>query len=114
MFRQFAPNEFRQDAQNGCGQHGDSALELWHCRLGLLNMKSVHSLQSMVSDMNLGKILRPTSLLVCECALRVNNIGRCFPMKGEGNDYTFANYAFGCVWPHEDHIHGQLIHYIDL
>ena len=33
----------------------DNALELWHRRLGLLNLKNGCTLQSMVSDMNLGR-----------------------------------------------------------
>jgi len=33
----------------------DGALELWHCRLGHLNIKGVHARQNMVSSMNLGK-----------------------------------------------------------
>ena len=40
------------------------ALELWHRRLGHLNARSVHLLQSMVSGMTLGK--EQTSLPFCE------------------------------------------------
>jgi hypothetical protein len=34
----------------------DGALELWHRRLGHLNIKGVHVLQNMVSGMNLGNM----------------------------------------------------------
>ena len=44
----------------------DGALKLWHCRLGQLNMKSVHTLQRIMSGMKLAKIIHATSLLVCE------------------------------------------------
>jgi hypothetical protein len=44
----------------------DGALELWHCRLGHLNIKGVHALQIMVSGMNLGNMPCPTSSFVCE------------------------------------------------
>jgi hypothetical protein len=44
----------------------DGALELWHRRLGHLNVKGVHALQNMVSGMNLGNMPCPTSSFVCE------------------------------------------------
>ncbi len=34
----------------------DGALELWHRRLGHLNVKGVHAFQNMVSGMNLGNM----------------------------------------------------------
>jgi hypothetical protein len=42
----------------------DGALELWHRRLGHLNIKGVHALQNMMSGMNLGNIPCPTSSFV--------------------------------------------------
>ncbi len=44
----------------------DGALELWHRRLGHLNVKGVHVFQNMVSGMNLGNMPCPTSSFVCE------------------------------------------------
>ena len=44
----------------------DGVLELQHHRLGHLNVKSVRALQSIVNGINPGKILCPTSLLICE------------------------------------------------
>ena len=41
-------------------------MELWHRQLGHLNVKSICALQSMLRDMNLGKIFYPTSMLFCE------------------------------------------------
>lgn len=47
----------------------DGVLELWHRQLGHLNIKSVHALQSIMSGMKIGKIPRPTFLLVCETCM---------------------------------------------
>ena len=45
---------------------GNDVLELWYCYLGHLNVKNVHTLQNMVSNMNLGIFSCPTSLFLCE------------------------------------------------
>jgi transposase InsO family protein len=60
----------------------EGALELWHRRLGHLNMKSVHALQNMVSGMNLGKLKCPTSSLVCEGCIEGKLHRAAFPSDG--------------------------------
>ena len=49
-----------------CSHVGGGLVELWHCRLGYLNVRSVYALQNMVRNMNLGKTSHPTFTLVCE------------------------------------------------
>lgn len=44
----------------------DMIFEFWHCWLGPLNVNDVHALQSMVSDMNFGKILCLIILSICK------------------------------------------------
>ena len=48
---------------------GDGVLKLWHRRLGYLNLKGVHTLQNIVSGMNLGKFSCPTSSLLCKACI---------------------------------------------
>ena len=62
---------------------GDGALELWHRRLGHLNVKDVHMLQNMVSDMNLGKFNCPTSSLFWEACIEGKQHRVAFPNEGE-------------------------------
>jgi len=60
----------------------DGALELWHCRLGHLNVKGVHALQNMVSGMNLGNMPCPTSSFVCEGCIEGKQ--HCKPFRSDG------------------------------
>lgn len=46
---------------------------------------NMHALQSVVSDMNLGKILCHTYCQYVKNALRDNNIRRCFPKHGNAS-----------------------------
>lgn len=46
---------------------------------------NMHALQSVVSDMNLGKILCHTYRQYVKNALRDNNIRRCFPKHGNAS-----------------------------
>ena len=48
----------------------DNTVKLWHRCLGHLNMKGVYTLQNMVSGMNLGKKICPTSSLFCEACIK--------------------------------------------
>ena len=61
----------------------DDALELWHHNLGHLNLKSVHSLQNMMSGINLGKFSCPTSSLFCEACIEGTQHGVVFPNEGK-------------------------------
>jgi hypothetical protein len=45
---------------------GGDSVELWHHRLGHLNVRSIYALQSMVKGIILGKTSRPVTTLVCE------------------------------------------------
>jgi transposase InsO family protein len=60
----------------------DGALELWHRRLGHLNIKGVHALQNMVSGMNLGNMPCPTSSFVCEGCIEGKQHRKPFPSDG--------------------------------
>jgi hypothetical protein len=60
----------------------DCALQLWHCRLGHLNVKGVHPLQNMVSGMNLGNMPCPTSSFVCEGCIEGKQHHKPFPSGG--------------------------------
>ncbi len=60
----------------------DGALELWHRRLGHLNIKGVHALQNMVSGMNLGNMPCPTSSFVCEGCIEGKQHCKPFPSDG--------------------------------
>jgi hypothetical protein len=60
----------------------DGALELWHRRLGHLNVKGVHALQNMVSGMNLGNMPCPTSSFVCEGCIEGKQHRKPFPSDG--------------------------------
>ena len=61
-----------------CGTHsaefvyscaGGDSVELWHRRLGHLDVKSVYALRSMVKGINVVKTFPPITTLVCEaCA----------------------------------------------
>jgi hypothetical protein len=55
----------------------DGALELWHRRLGHLNIKGVHVLQHMVSGMNLGNMPCPTSSFVCDISSKCCKVFKC-------------------------------------
>ena len=57
-----------------------AALELWHRRLGHLNVASVHALQNLVSGMNLGP--RPSSSLICEGCIEGKQHRATFPSNG--------------------------------
>ena len=63
---------------------GDGALELWHRCLGHLNVKGVHTLQNMVSGMNLGKFSCPTSSLFCEACIEGKQHRVAFSNEGGG------------------------------
>ncbi len=60
----------------------DGALELWHCRLGHLNIKGVHAFQNMVSGMNFGNMPCPTSSFVCEGCIEGKQHCKPFPSDG--------------------------------
>jgi len=60
----------------------DGALELWHRRLGHLNIKGVHALQNMVSGMNLGNMPCPTSSFLCEGCIEGKQHCKPFPSDG--------------------------------
>jgi hypothetical protein len=60
----------------------DGALELWHRRLGHLNIKGVHALQHMVSGMNLGNMPCPTSSFVYEGCIEGKQHCKQFPSDG--------------------------------
>ena len=45
---------------------GGDMVELWHCRLGHLDVRSVYALQNMVKDINVGKTSPPITTLVYE------------------------------------------------
>jgi hypothetical protein len=45
---------------------GGDSVELWHHRLGHLDVRSIHALQMMVKGINLGKTSPPITTLVCE------------------------------------------------
>jgi hypothetical protein len=60
----------------------DGALELWHRRLGHLNIKGVHVFQNMVSGMNLGNMPCPTSSFVCEGCIEGKQHCKPFPSDG--------------------------------
>ena len=62
-------------------------LELWHRRLGHLNVTSVHALEKMVSGMNLGP--RPSSSLICEGCIEGKQHRAAFP-SNEGTRATKA------------------------
>lgn len=47
----------------------DGVLELWYYKFGHLNVKNVHTLQNVLSEMNLGQIVNPTSLPSCEACM---------------------------------------------
>lgn len=87
------PNEFRQGAWNGYGQlvqlSTKTVHELLHCRLGNMNMKSVHALQNMVSGINLSK-QKSSHIFSCfvKRVLRVNNIGWRFAMTMESEQLS--------------------------
>ncbi len=58
----------------------DGALELWHRRLGHLNIKGVHAFQNMVSGLNLGNTPCPTSSIVCEGCIEGKQHCKPFPV----------------------------------
>ncbi len=60
----------------------DDALELWHRRLGHLNIKGVHALQNMVSGMNLGNMPCPTFSFVCGGCIEGKQHCKPFPSDG--------------------------------
>ena len=45
---------------------GGDSVELWHHRLGHLDVRSIYALQNMVKGMNVGKTPPPANTLVCE------------------------------------------------
>ena len=45
---------------------GGDSVELWHHRLGHLDVRSIYALQTMVKNINLGKTSLPVTTLVCE------------------------------------------------
>lgn len=52
--------------------------EFWHCRLRHLNIKRIHTLQSMVSGMNLDNIPSPTFLSVYERCIEEQQLRTSF------------------------------------
>ena len=60
----------------------DESLELWHRRLGHLNVKSVKAFQTMVSGMNLGKLLCDVVALTCEGCIEGKQTRQPFPSNG--------------------------------
>jgi hypothetical protein len=60
----------------------DGALELWHRRLGHLNIKGVHALQNMVSGMNLGNMACAISSFVYEGCIEGKQ--HCKPLPSDG------------------------------
>ena len=60
----------------------DGVLELWHCPLGHLHLKSVRALQSMVNHMNLGNFIYIVFSLVCEACIEGKQHKIIFTNKG--------------------------------
>ena len=53
-------------------------LELWHLRLGHMNVKGMYTFKNMMNNMNSGKLSCLTSLLFMKHVLKVNYIGFYF------------------------------------
>ena len=64
---------------------GDS-VEVWHHRLGHLDVRSIYALQSMVKGINLGKTSHPTTTLVCEACTE----GKQYAAKWGNNEERLA------------------------
>jgi hypothetical protein len=61
---------------------GDDALEFWYYHLGHLNVKSVNTLQNVVSGMKFDKCFCSISLLLCEACIKGKQHRVAFPNKG--------------------------------
>lgn len=83
----FIQNQFCEGARSGCNQLGAISdrrwlLELWHYRLGHLNVKDVHTLQNIVIGLNLGQKKCPMSSLLDEVYIKNKQYRVAFPNKG--------------------------------
>ena len=65
---------------------GGDSVELWHHRLGHLDVRSIYALQSMVKGINLGKTSPPTTSLVCEACTE----GKQYAAKWGNNEEKLA------------------------
>ena len=81
---------------------GGSPVELWHCRLGHLNVRSIYALQSIVKGMNLGKTSPPTFTLVCEVYMESKQyVAKVGQQCREASHKTLKDCTFECVGPHK-------------
>src|ERR1700738_1378054 len=60
--------------------------ELWHHRLGHLDVRNIYALQSMVNGINLGKTSPPVTTLVCEACTE----GKQYAAKWGNNEEKLA------------------------
>ena len=61
----------------------DGACELGYHQLKHLNMKHIYTLQSFVSDLNLGKVCCYIFLLICEGSIEGQQLRAAFPINGK-------------------------------
>lgn len=62
--------------------HGGDLVELWHRRLGHLNVKSMKSLQHMVKGLNLSSCKHDWSSMVCKGWIEGKQARQPFPQNG--------------------------------
>jgi hypothetical protein len=65
---------------------GGDSVELWHHRLGHLDVRSIYALQMMVKGINLGKTSPPVTTLVCEACTE----GKQYAAKWGNNEERVA------------------------
>ena len=65
---------------------GGNSVELWHHRLGYLDVRSIYALQSMVKGIYLGKTSPPTTTFVCEVCME----GKQYAAKWGNNEEMLA------------------------
>ena len=77
---------------------GDGILELWHRHLGHLNVKNVHTLQKIMSGMNLGKFSCSISSLFGEACIKGKQYRVAFPNEGGRRATKPSKIVHSNVW----------------
>jgi transposase InsO family protein len=78
----FSKVHVKEEANVAQASSKQGALELWHRRLGHLNVKGVCALQHMVSGMDLGKPSSSMLALTCEGCIEGKQHRSTFPSEG--------------------------------
>ena len=106
-WRKYVQSKFCDGAQSATNlvqsPTRDVALELWHHRLGHVNVEGVYTLQILVNGMNLVKFSCPTSSLLCKACIQSKQyMAGLSKMTGRGQwSNLWESYILRCV-AHED------------